>query len=477
MGVLSNTKWNAFSQIFKVIVQLVNIVYLAKIIPPQDYGLLAMAFVVTNFGILIRDLGMNSALIQTRELTENLKNTVFWINIFFGILISIVIIISSGIISEFYEQPKLESVLLLLSVIFPLSSMSSSHLALLERNSQFKRISFIEVSSSFISVVIAITMAKLGYGVYSLVFQSISITLFSTILFWHFSPWRPSLKPIIKREEISKILSFSGNLSIFNFVNYFSRNSDSFIIGKFMSAFILGNYSLAYRIMLFPLQSLTFVVTRSLYPVLSQHQDDNNIIRKTYFDVVFVILAITAPLMSGVAIYSHPFINLVFGKEWQLAASILSWLAPVAIIQSVLSTTGSVFSAKGRTYLMMKLGLLGAFLQVGSFIIGSFYSIQVFACLYLISNIFNFVPTMYFTLKVIGGGGRVLFNKLIPIVISVLIMICVLLCLNHYFLINDGYGFIFISLPGIVIYIFAMLLLSKEFKSFFIGLLTNKIKR
>ncbi|WP_308906849.1 oligosaccharide flippase family protein, partial [Klebsiella pneumoniae] len=92
-----------------------------------------------------------------------------------------------------------------------------------------------------------------------------------------------------------------------NFINYFSRNADSFIIGKFMSASILGSYNLAYRIMLFPLQSLTIVATRSLYPILSKQQSNNQHISKIYLNCVYVVLFITCPLMSGLAFYSEPF--------------------------------------------------------------------------------------------------------------------------------------------------------------------------
>ena len=167
------------------------------------------------------------------------------------------------------------------------------------------------------------------------------------------------------------------------------------MIGKFMNATILGSYNLAYRIMLFPLQSLTFVAARSLYPILSKSQDDNLQISKIYINCVFFILLITAPLMSGLAFYSKPFVSIVFGEQWHITGDILKWLAPTAIIQSVLSTSGSVFMAKGRTDVLLKLGIIGAFLQVSSFLIGVHYDISTFAMCYMIANILNFFPVMY----------------------------------------------------------------------------------
>ena len=477
MSLLSNAKWNAFSQVFKIGVQVVNIVYLAKIIPPAEYGILAMALVITNFGILLRDLGTNAALIQRKTLSFELKNTVFWLNVSMGIFLALLICLSSPLIASLYHQPELVPVLLLLSLIFPLSSSASAHLALLERSSEFRRISFIEIFSSLVSVFVAVILAKNGYGVYSLVFQSISINFLSAVMFWRASSFRPSFRCMISINELKNIFSFSANLSLFNFINYFSRNADSFIIGKYMSAAILGSYNLAYRIMLFPLQSLTFVASRSLYPILSKYQDDNVVIQRTYLNCIFVILMITCPLMSGLAIYSVPFINLIFGDKWSQTASILTWLAPTAIIQSVLSTTGSVFTAKGRTSLMMKLGLLGTFLQVGSFLIGVNYSIVTFSKLYLVANVFNFFPIMFFLLAIIDCSFSIFFKKLLPIIISTFVMIGFLFSLNQFLIplrkIDNVASLLILCFSGAVCYFLCVFLLCKSVRTF----VTNKISR
>ncbi|HBB2803082.1 TPA: oligosaccharide flippase family protein, partial [Escherichia coli] len=219
MSLLNNAKWNFFSQAFKILAQLINVVYLAKIIPPAEYGIMAMAMVVINLGTLLRDLGTSAAIIQRKELTPNLVNTVFWLNVIMGVGLCIIVLGSSSFIASLYHQDKLFYVLVILSVVFPLSSCAAAHLALLERESQFKKISIIEVSSSTVSVIVAIVLANLGFGVYSLVFQAIVLNLMSAIQFWVASSWRPSFKTIINGDELKKIFSFSANLSLFNFIN------------------------------------------------------------------------------------------------------------------------------------------------------------------------------------------------------------------------------------------------------------------
>jgi len=468
MSLVSNAKWNAFSQFFKIAIQIINLVYLAKIIPPGEYGIMAMAVVITNFGILLRDLGTSAAIIQRKELTENIKTTIFWLNTILGFSLAVLIILLAPFIAIVYHQSELTQVLVLLSITFPLSSCAATHLALMERESKFKSISMIEVSSSLISVIIAVIFANLGFGVYSLVWQAIVMNFMSALQFWYNSKWRPGWRISIRLVDIKEIFGFSANLSLFNLINYFSRNADSFIIGKFMAAAILGSYNLAYRIMLFPLQSLSFVATRSLYPILSRSQEQNQIIRNTYYNCVFVILLITAPLMSGIALYSKPFIFLFFGPQWYITADVLKWLAPTAIIQSVLSTTGAVFMAKGKTDILMRLGVIGAILQVGAFLLGVHFSITTFTLFYLIANILNFFPVMYCLLKLISGDFFSFFNKIKSIIFSTLGMIFILKLIDCFIIGDKGvqslWGLTLIVMIVIFCYFSFLMVFSFQFR-------------
>lgn len=474
MSLRSNAKWNMFSQTFKVLVQVVNIIYLAKIIPPGDYGLMAMALVFINLGVLLRDMGTSAAIIQRKEISHSLINTIFWINSIAGVMLSVLLIIISPLIANVYEQPKLISVLSMLSLAFPLSSCAAAHLALLERESKFKIISFIEISSAVASIIAAVVFANLGFGIYSLIIQSLILNLMSAIQFWYVSSWRPTFKPFINKDEFKLIFGFSANLTLFNFINYFSRNVDSFLIGKYMSAFVLGSYNLAYRIMLFPLQSMTFVTTRSLYPILSKHQDDNKTIAEVYLKCVSIILFITAPLMSGLAYYSAPFVKIVIGTEWYLTADILKWLAPTAIIQSILSTTGPVFMAKGKTNVLFILGIIGAVLQVSAFLIGVQFSVVTFAMCYLIANILNAFPVMITLFKLIDVKVKDFLIIIIPIVFSTFFM---LICLNYmsYFFpreeINGLINLFILSGFGLLYYLISSIVFSKNVRNYVYNLI------
>lgn len=276
-------------------------------VAPSEFGLMAMALVVINFSLLIRDLGTSAAIIQHNELKDSTTNAIFGLNITMGTVIAIVIALFSPLIATAFKEPRLTDILLLLSISFPIASSGSTHLALLERNSKFMIVSLIELSAGILALIAAIILAYMGAGVYSLVFSNLLTAIISTSLLWMKSGWRPKITQIFNKKELKTIFSFSSNLTLFNFVNYFSRNADSMFIGRFMNANILGAYSLAYRIMLFPLQNLTFIASRSLFPIMSRQQDNVLEVKKLFLKSIDVISFIVFPLMVGLATLREPF--------------------------------------------------------------------------------------------------------------------------------------------------------------------------
>lgn len=430
MSFTNNIKWVALSKVVQIGLQLVSLTVLTRLLEPSQYGLMAMATVVTNFTLIIRDLGTSAAIIQRKELNQGIKSTIFWLNMMLGACLALIIVISAPVIARLFNEPALIPVLMWLALSFPIASLGTAQQALLERESHFKKVARIEICAAAIALTVALVMAYQGFGVYSLVGQTLVSCGISTLLLWRSAHWRPSL--LFAKSELRQLLGFSGNLTAFNLINYFSRNADAMIIGHYFSAAVLGAYSLAYRVMLFPLQSLTSVVSRSLYPLMSRKQDDPAQIKAMYLKVLTFIASITAPMMAGLVVLRDPFVAITFGAQWTLVPSILLWLAPTGFIQSLISTTGSVFMAHGKTQLLMKLGILSAILQVGAFVIGGQYDVQTLALLYLIANLVNALPSMYFTMQTVNGNLFEITQRLVAPLLCSAIMIAALLTATHY---------------------------------------------
>ena len=424
MTLINNVKWVSFSQITKVSCQVVGLFVFSRFLSPSELGVMSLTLIVVNFINIIRDMGSSAAIIQRDCLTEGLKNSIFVLNSVLGIVLCILTILFSQKIAIFFHEPILAQTLKIISIAFVINSVTSAHLALLERDSKFNRVAFVEVISSLISLAIAIIFAANGFGVFSLVIQTLLYAIFTALGFWISSNWIPRLR--FNVSDIKSIFRFSSNLVAFNFLNYFSRNSDQIIIGRFFSSATLGQYSLAYRLMLFPIQNITFVLTRSLYPILSRSQSDDEGSVNIYIQTLRVISIIIPPLMLGLAIVSHEFVLVFLGEKWFLVSTLLMWLAPVAIMQSMVSTTGSVFMARAKTNILLYISIYNAFLQIGAFIIGGFYDINTLVILYLIANVLMFFPNMYLAIRVLKGNYLIFLKVITKPIIFSLVMVSVI---------------------------------------------------
>ncbi len=464
MGMLHNVKWVSLSQITKISCQLLGMVLFSRYLSAKEFGIMSMALVVVNFVNILRDLGSSAAIIQRDSVSEELKCSVFYLNLFFGCILLVLFVALAPFISVFFKEPELVFIIILLSLCFPINSSTAIHLSLLERESKFNLTAKVEIISSILALLIATIFVVNGGGIYSIVSQTIAYSLFSAIGFWFISGWTP--KFIFSINEVKSILRFSSNLIGFNIINYFSRNSDQIIIGKFFNATLLGYYSLAYRIMLFPIQNITFVLTRSLYPILSRLQNDKKSSFDIYLNTLKTISIIIPPMMFGLAVVSKDFITVVFGEQWSPVSSILIWLAPTAILQSLISTTGSVFMSQGKTDLLLKISIYNAILQISSFFIGGFFSLSIMVKLYLGANILMFFPNMFLAISLLKGSFLTLltsFTKSLFLAIIMAFFVYLLSLIPFFSEVTIFCSLILKITIGIVLYLFLLFLFERRF--------------
>ncbi|GAB7522861.1 lipopolysaccharide biosynthesis protein [Paraburkholderia sp. 2C] len=380
-----NARWLATAQIAKSVVQLVGLSILSHLLSPTDFGVMALATVVTNFAGLLRDMGTGPALIRSRDMSPTLANSVFWVNISAGSAIALAIVVFSVPLARLFHSASLSHVLCWLALMFPVMAFGAAHQALLERASQFRTVARSDVLSYTSGMCAAIVTARLGLGLTSLVVQALVTASMSSLQMYLASSFRPQLRWDAK--EVRNIFGFSSNLTLSNLVIYLNRNADSMIVGRVLGAIALGPYSLAFKIMLYPLQSIAFVASKALYPVLSAQQTEPDKQRASYLQSVSFVALITAPLMGGLVALREPFIAVALGPKWASVATLLVWLAPVGFVQSVLSTAPAVFMVKGRTDWLLMLNFCVALLHIVCWLIGAHFGLQGIAAGYLVATL------------------------------------------------------------------------------------------
>lgn len=384
ISIARGLRWAGVSQVGRLVLQLVGLAFLARLLSPAEYGLMAMAATITAFAALLRDMGTGAALVQMKRLPYKLVNAVFWFNAALGMALAIVIVALAPLAALVFREPRLQPLLFALAPIFPVTSLGITHQSLLERESKFRSLAKLELSAAAIGLLAALWLAWRGAGVYALVAQGMVAAVVSTSLLWITSRWRPNCRQGWR--HLRRLAGYSANLFLFNTANYFQRNVDTMLIGRFLGSVDLGYYNLAYRVLLFPLQNLTFVVSRAMFPAYSRSQEDDGGIAEHYLSSVAVIAFVTAPLMAVAWALRDPLVLILLGTEWMKSADVLAWLAPVGYMQSIVSTSGVVLAAVGRTDLLRNLGIVGVPFLVASFVAGLPWGITGVAAAYCIAN-------------------------------------------------------------------------------------------
>lgn len=464
VATIRSLKWSTISRISQQGLQYIATIILVGVLSPDDFGLMAMAMVVIGFLDIFKDLGTSSAIIKEENPTNELKCSLFWVSIGFGLIIFVIIFFTSSFLAEFFNSDRIRPVLQLLSLSFLIAGFSIQQKALLEKELSFQKLSLIELLSSVVAFSIALYLAFTGFGVWSLVWQVITNTFLNTVLVWIFSDWDPRF--IFSFSELRKITAYSSNLMGFNIINYFARNGDYFLIGKYLGDYALGHYYLAYRIMLYPVQNITLVISRVIFPAFSKIQHEKSRLRDAYISITNSIALITFPMMAGLAFVSFNFTQTFFGESWNviLVAKVIVILAPVGALQSIMSTVGIIYQVKGKTDWMFKWSLFASTVTLIGFIIGLKWGITGVAVSYLVTNLLLILPVFIIPFKLIDLPIVKFFRSFELTILSVIGMLLILYFVSY--LIPDHFNNILellvLILLGIVSYLAMSYLINRE---------------
>ena len=459
---ISGVKWSSISQVSRQIMQLVTTAVLARLLSPSDFGLVGMATIVIGFVGIFRDLGTSSAIIQRKNISDSLINSLFWINVVFGLLAMVILLVVAPLVANFYQEPRVTLVLRVLSFTFLMSGISILQKAILERNLAFNTSAKIEISAVVAGSLLGISTAVMGWGVWSLVTQSLAVVSLTTILLWTVSKWQPKLA--FSWEEVQEVSNYSLNLTAFSIFNYFARNADYILIGRFLGSQDLGYYTLAYRLMLYPLQNVSAVIGRVMFPALSKLQDDNARFSFAYLKMSSTIALISFPLMVSLWALAKPFILTFFGQQWQPVILLLMILAPVGMSQSIMTTVGIIYQVKGRTDWLFRWGIGAGMLIIIAFLIGLQWGIVGVAAAYAIASLGLIYPSFAIPFRLINLPVRDLGAVLWRPLVASLIMLGLLLVVGFLLPANLASGWVLgISVPiGCITYLLASWWLNRK---------------
>ncbi len=396
--------WLTLSQFLRLFIILLATMALVRILPPSDFGLIAMTATVTSFLVLFRDAGLTQATIQQTHLTHHQVSTIFWTNQGIAFVLGLATFGVSYPLGSFYGESQLVPAIQLLALGFIAGAAGSQHDALLRRALHYRTVAFIEVGSVFFSYVPTIIAALAGWGFWALVLQRLLQLAWFSAGCWIKCGWRPGFH--WKWKETAGQVTFGAQISLFNFLNYFSRNGDNILIGWRLGAHALGIYAKSYDLLLAPLQQLAAPISNTLLPILARLREQPEAYLKTYKDSYGLAALVMFPISTMMVIYTESLVTVVFGDGWEEAIPVIRWLGLAVATQIVASGTGTLLISQQRGKDFAIVGAIGAVITVSSFIVGLPYGIAGVAGAYAVASTVLLQP---FNFWWVGRQGPVSF--------------------------------------------------------------------
>ncbi|WP_084801428.1 lipopolysaccharide biosynthesis protein [Bradyrhizobium sp. Ec3.3] len=374
----------------------------------SDFGLLAMSATAATFVGLFKDLGVGQAIVQRPEIAKGQIDALFWLSVLASAASALVLALSAYPIALLYDDPRLQRLTIAIAGLSFIAGLPTVPAALLARDSQFKALAILDVVATTASVVAGLVAVIMLRDYWALYLSTLVLTLFSTVGIWACSGYRPSYPHL--DSEARHMARFGLHVSGFNLVNYFSRNADNILIGKFRGSAELGLYDRAYKLLLFPIIQLHNPIGQVIVPLLSRLRSDKEKYLSTYDDTLSMVMLVCHPGIIFAIQLSEPLFRFVLGEQWVGAAPIFSWLGFAGLIQVATATAAWLFLSQGRSQEYFRLGIWTALINVMSFLIGLPWGALGIAIAYTLVNYAIVLPLYAIS---IGRSGPVTTRSLI----------------------------------------------------------------
>lgn len=452
---------NAGGKYIKIILQLLISAILSRLLSAEDYGIVAVITVFSTFFSTFADMGFGTAIVQNKELSSDDIDNIYSFTAYISIALTIFFALASYLIASFYSDAIYIRLGQLLSIALLFNSLNMVPNGILNRDKQFTSIAVRTVVIYSLSSVVAIVLAFYGFRYYAIIIQSI-LTAFLTF-FWNYISTKPKFKLRFDLVSIRKVANYSGFQFLFNVVNYFSRNLDNLLTGKFMGNADLGYYNKAYNLMLYPVNNLSGVISPVMHPILADFQNDKDFIYKKYMKVNKLLSIIGIYVSAICFLGSSEIISIMYGSQWSNSAKCFQILSIAILPQMLNSSVSSIFQALGNTKLLFANGLVNTLITIIAILIGVFTTgniVGLSTCI-VIAYLFHFCTATYM-LVTLGFGFRLrLFLKdMLPEIVIYLTMVVFVYVFR--FTIESDVLSLLIKSVYISILFFFMLILTRE---------------
>lgn len=461
---LNATIWTIIDIVFNKAIFFIATLVLARLLGPNEFGLIGMIMVFFTIGTTLVDSGLSVSLIRTANPDEAEYSTIFYMNLVMSLIAYLFIFIAAPFVADFYAQPILKSLIRIYCLGFIITAMRMIAQTMLIREMNFKKIAILNIPGNIVGLIIGVWMAMNEYKVWSIVGLYLTTQIVATMMYWIFIKWRPKI--VFSIEKMKSHWNFGYKLMISAQLNTIFDNIYNILIGKFYSVQSLGYYERAYTFNNYPVSILSGIISKVSLPLLSQISEDKQRTLRVYRKILMLSFYISAPLMLGALVLAKPLFILFLGEQWIPAVPFFQILCLAYMLHPIHSLNINILSVYGKSNLFLKLEIIkkvmvlvlvlvtfnfGIYGLVWSSVIGSFAAL--------------FINTFY-------TGGLILYyakdqlKDLIPTLI-ISIFMAIIMYIIHLLLISY-INLIQIAVPSILgIFFFGLLSYMTKNESFF----------
>ncbi len=427
---ISGLVWTFAQQFGSQLIGFVVSMILARILLPEEFGLIGMIAVFLAVGKSLIDAGLTQSLIRSRNSDQEDYSTVFFFNLAASILIYVTIYFSAPLIANFYDQQILINIIRLFCITFIISAFSSVQSARLTKKMDFKTQTLIGLPSTIVGGIVGVTMAYMGYGVWSLVWSSLVSAFLGTTQLWIYSKWKPSL--VFNIDKFKDHFNFGYKLTLSGLLDTIFSNIYLIIIGKFFSPAQVGFYTRAETMKQLPVTNISSALNKVTFPLFASIQHDDFRLKRVYKQLMQMVVFIIAPVLIFLGVLAEPTFRFLFTEKWLPAVPYFQILCITGILYPIHAYNLNILKVKGRSDLFLKLEVIKKIIIVITIVFALQFGILALLYGQLFISIVAFFINTHYTGKFINYSAWEQSKDIMPIILLSVISGGVVFILDYY---------------------------------------------
>lgn len=466
--------WSFIERFSHQILQFFFSIFLARLLLPEEFGLIAMTSIFVVIGNSFINAGFGHALIQNKNADKIDESSIFYFNIIIAFFVSLILYNSSEFISIFYNKPILNDIIKVLPLALIFNALGLVQRTLLSKTLDFKTQMKASLLTSLISGSLAVYLALNGYGVWSLVTLLICSDFFNTFFLWIFCSWRPIF--VFSLDSLKSMFGFGSKLFIVSITNSIFTNIYLVVIGKIFSPSSLGFYHRAETFYKYPVVLINSVVSQVSFPFFSKIQEDKASLRFFLKAAIINVTFITFPLMIGLIVVANPLIEIVLTEKWLPSVPYLQLFCLIGAVYPIQAINLNALNALGRSDLFLKVDFINKAIIIVTIFISYRFGIITMIIGQIINSIIAFYLFSFYNGKLLNYSFFLQIKDIFPTLLISLTMGVLVFLLKFLNIENQLLLLIIQICSGVTIYILLCYFAKLESFMFILNMISNKIK-